>query len=65
MQTLTREPVSAPGQLITITVTYEGVERDVAVFVPSSHEPSTAMPLRSTRKPLKDDNYGLEIGIGM
>jgi len=45
MQTLISEPVSAPGQRITITLTHEGVERDVAVYVPSSYMPDTAMPL--------------------
>jgi polyhydroxybutyrate depolymerase len=45
MQTLTSEPTSATRQPITITLTYEGVERDVAVFVPASYVSGTAMPL--------------------
>jgi polyhydroxybutyrate depolymerase len=45
MQTLTSQPVSAPGRRITITVTHEGVERDVAVFVPSRYVSDAAMPL--------------------
>jgi poly(3-hydroxybutyrate) depolymerase len=45
MQTLISEPVSAPGQRITVKLTYAGVERDVVVFVPSSYVPDTAMPL--------------------
>jgi poly(3-hydroxybutyrate) depolymerase len=45
MQSLATERAPATGQQITLTVTYEGVQRDVAVFVPSTYVSGTAMPL--------------------
>jgi poly(3-hydroxybutyrate) depolymerase len=45
MQTFTSQAGATPGQPITITLTYAGVERDVAVFVPSNYVPDAAMPL--------------------
>lgn len=45
MQNLITEPATSDARRITITVSFAGVEREVAIFVPSSYVAGTAMPL--------------------
>ncbi|HEY0607221.1 MAG TPA: PHB depolymerase family esterase [Herpetosiphonaceae bacterium] len=45
MQDLITEPATSDARRITITVSFAGVEREVAIFIPSSYVADTAMPL--------------------
>ncbi|HEY0735130.1 MAG TPA: PHB depolymerase family esterase [Herpetosiphonaceae bacterium] len=45
MQNLIIEPVTSADRRITITLSFAGVEREIAVFVPSSYVAGTAMPI--------------------